>query len=380
MSNSYTTVQWNKHKRVYDLAVTAIVLLFIAVYFGVSKATHLGRESIADEILLIRSLAATAMVLLHIVLVIGPLARLNPRFSMLLYNRRHLGVITFLVALGHAFVAIGYYGAFGIRNPLSAALDYPTTFARVSAWPFEWFGLFALAVMFVMAATSHDFWLKNLSARWWKRLHLCVYLAFASVVLHVAFGAMQTEPSDYYPLVQLAGVAVVGGLHIAAGLKELVADRRVLGGDQVKHDHAASSSEHWIDVAGIDEIEPSRAKVVNIRGCAERIAVFRLPTDPAISMSDTSTASGEPPRFAALASVCAHQGGPLGEGQVIDGCATCPWHGYQYIPGSGCSPPPFTETVPTYQIRVLDGRVLIRAGKPAEPAAAPSQPAGAPTT
>jgi hypothetical protein len=24
--------------------------------------------------------------------------------------------------------------------------------------------------------------------------------------------------------------------------------------------------------------------------------------------------------------------GPLGEGKIIDGCVTCPWHGYQYLP------------------------------------------------
>ena len=26
----------------------------------------------------------------------------------------------------------------------------------------------------------------------------------------------------------------------------------------------------------------------------------------------------------------------------MDGCITCPWHGYQYLPHNGQSPPPFT--------------------------------------
>jgi nitrite reductase/ring-hydroxylating ferredoxin subunit len=61
----------------------------------------------------------------------------------------------------------------------------------------------------------------------------------------------------------------------------------------------------------------------------------------------------------AISNVCQHQNGPLGEGRIIDGCVTCPWHGYQYLPDSGASPPPFTEKVPTFRTRVVDGKVLL---------------------
>jgi hypothetical protein len=27
------------------------------------------------------------------------------------------------------------------------------------------------------------------------------------------------------------------------------------------------------------------------------------------------------------------------QGRIIDGCVTCPWHGYQYLPDTGASPP-----------------------------------------
>ena len=46
-------------------------------------------------------------------------------------------------------------------------------------------------------------------------------------------------------------------------------------------------------------------------------------------------------RIFALSNVCRHQGGPLGEGRILAGCLTCPWHGYQYHVEDGCSPPPF---------------------------------------
>ncbi|NNG15061.1 MAG: Rieske 2Fe-2S domain-containing protein, partial [Gemmatimonadales bacterium] len=88
----------------------------------------------------------------------------------------------------------------------------------------------------------------------------------------------------------------------------------------------------------------------------ERLAVFRY--DGKIS---------------AVSSVCQHQNGPLGEGRIIEGCITCPWHGYQYYPDSGQSPAPFTERIPTFNVRVVDGRVQVDPrpnppGTPVEPA------------
>jgi sulfoxide reductase heme-binding subunit YedZ len=75
----------------------------------------------------------------------------------------------------------------------------------------------------------------------------------------------------------------------------------------------------------------------------------------------------------AVSNVCRHQAGPIGEGKVVDGCITCPWHGYQYLPGNGRSPAPFTERVETYDVRVVSGRVYVNPephepGTPVEPA------------
>jgi nitrite reductase/ring-hydroxylating ferredoxin subunit len=64
-------------------------------------------------------------------------------------------------------------------------------------------------------------------------------------------------------------------------------------------------------------------------------------------------------RISAVSNVCQHQNGPLGEGRILDGCITCPWHGFQYDPADGASPPPFTEKVPTFRVRVVDGRVEV---------------------
>ena len=52
-----------------------------------------------------------------------------------------------------------------------------------------------LVILFVMAATSHDFWLANLTAPVWKALHMLVYVAYALLVGHVALGSLRPERS-----------------------------------------------------------------------------------------------------------------------------------------------------------------------------------------
>ena len=45
------------------------------------------------------------------------------------------------------------------------------------------FALSVVCVFLFMAATSHDFWLRTLSAPVWKRLHMLVYVAYALLAL-----------------------------------------------------------------------------------------------------------------------------------------------------------------------------------------------------
>jgi nitrite reductase/ring-hydroxylating ferredoxin subunit len=64
-------------------------------------------------------------------------------------------------------------------------------------------------------------------------------------------------------------------------------------------------------------------------------------------------------KLSAIANACAHQNGPLGEGRIIDCLVTCPWHGFQYEVTTGRSPAPFTEMIPTYNLRVENGAVMV---------------------
>lgn len=62
-----------------------------------------------------------------------------------------------------------------------------------------------------------------------------------------------------------------------------------------------------------------------------------------------------------LADLCSHLAGPLHEGEVQDGCVTCPWHGSTFALSSGAVVRgPATSPQPVFQTRELDGRLQVR--------------------
>ena len=327
MSVAYRAVGWNAQKRRYDVVLAILLSSYVAVF---AAAGALIDPNVTIETLLIRALGTAAFLLLDVILCIGPLCRLDRRFLPLLYNRRHLGVTMFLTAFAHGAFCIVQFHAFGDLDPLVSVLVSNPRIDSVSQFPFELLGLAALAILFLMAATSHDFWLANLTPPVWKALHMLVYAAYGLVVLHVALGALQAERSPVLAGLLLASVAVVVGLHLAAARHEVALDA----------EQTSSRDDGFVDVCAVGDIPEDRARIATLGG--ERVAVFRH--DGCVS---------------AISNLCRHQNGPLGEGKVIDGCVTCPWHGYQYDPASGRPPTPFSEKVPTFDVRVERGRVLV---------------------
>ena len=64
----------------------------------------------------------------------------------------------------------------------------------------------------------------------------------------------------------------------------------------------------------------------------------------------------------AIAEVCGHAGGPLHEGELDGGCVTCPWHGSTFRLADGTAVHgPATAPQPAFDVRVDDGKVLVRA-------------------
>ena len=58
----------------------------------------------------------------------------------------------------------------------------------------------------------------------------------------------------------------------------------------------------------------------------------------------------------ALHEQCAHAGGPLSQGTVVDGCIECPWHGSRYRLANGhLARGPSVYDQPRYELRPAEG-------------------------
>lgn len=327
MSVSYKGVLWNRQKRIYDVVLWGMIVFYFSLFTLLSLRFF---PTITPETLIIRATGTLALLMLHVILSIGPLARIDKRFLILLYNRRHLGVSMFLIALIHGTFNLIQFHALGNVNPFVSLFTSNTHYSSFINFPFQVLGFFALMILMLMAATSHDFWLRTLSPRIWKSLHMLVYVAYVLIILHVVLGVMELEHDATLLFMLLFGMSWLIVLHLYAGYSETQRDR---GKQQPE-------SDGFIAVCDAADIVNNRAKVISANG--ERIAIFSYDG-----------------KLSAVSNVCKHQNGPLGEGRIVDGCITCPWHGYQYQPEDGCSPPPFTEKVATYQLKLIGTKIFI---------------------
>ncbi|MBC5838854.1 Rieske 2Fe-2S domain-containing protein [Flavobacterium muglaense] len=346
MSVKYIPIIWNPFKTKYDVIFALFVVLYLTGFISISM--YLYPQLIIDTII-IRSFGTLAILILHIILAIGPLSRINKSFLPILYNRRHLGVSMFLIVSVHAVYSIIFFHGYGVNNPLYNLFTANTHYESLTFFPFQILGFFAYLILMVMAFTSHDFWLNFLSPKVWKAMHMIVYIAYGLVIMHVVLGIIQYENSPILFSLLFLGLVTILSLHIISGYKEY------------KFDKKKSITDHmgWVYVCTPNEIDENCAKMVTIDG--ERIAVFKYGN-----------------KLSAVHNVCKHQNGPLGEGKIVDGCITCPWHGYQYLPDKGRAPEPFTELLATYELKLIGDKIYVNPkafpeGTAIEPTTIPSE-------
>src|SRR5437899_12936510 len=141
MGVEYVSVQWNRQKKFYDAVLIGGVAAYLAI-FGV--LTKIRFPHVTDEIMLMRAFGTAGFLLLHVILCIGPLCRLNPKFLPLLYNRRHAGVTCFLLGLIHAALVVITYHAGSDTNPILSIFISGKFNSSVGSIPFQPFGFFAL--------------------------------------------------------------------------------------------------------------------------------------------------------------------------------------------------------------------------------------------
>ena len=124
----------------------------------------------------------------------------------------------------------------------------------------------------------------------------------------------------------------------------LVAASSWVGGENVyalgnmvnRHAWRFSGTAKWtkLDVTEVPEGKPTKAKA----GAQSLVLVRQGST------------------IYALHDQCAHAGGPLSEGRVVDGCIECPWHASCYDLATGRRKSgPTTFDQPNYQVREAEG-------------------------
>jgi len=67
-------------------------------------------------------------------------------------------------------------------------------------------------------------------------------------------------------------------------------------------------------------------------------------------------------RLAAVANLCPHRGGPLGQGWVEGEAVVCPWHSWAFNTVTGVAEPPERALVDVFPVRVEGEDVMVDLG------------------
>jgi nitrite reductase/ring-hydroxylating ferredoxin subunit/uncharacterized membrane protein len=138
-------------------------------------------------------------------------------------------------------------------------------------------------------------------------------------------------------LLSVAGLTVASA---AAYLGGHLAFRQALGPNHAEHvPHRVPPG--WTSLGPLDEL-PHRTLVPRTLG-----------DQPLVAYRDGA-------QVTVLSDVCPHLSGPLHEGEVHDGCVTCPWHGSSFRLADGEPVAgPATAPVPAFEVRVEGGQVRV---------------------
>lgn len=102
----------------------------------------------------------------------------------------------------------------------------------------------------------------------------------------------------------------------------------------------------WRRLAAVDDLPEGEPRTITIDG----VPLLAVRRGPAVSVVEAR---------------CTHRGGPLQDGEIGDGCVTCPWHGSTFELATGAIVNgPATAPAPAYQVRVVGGDVEVRRQDP----------------
>jgi nitrite reductase/ring-hydroxylating ferredoxin subunit len=160
-------------------------------------------------------------------------------------------------------------------------------------------------------------------------------LMIASATAYSASLLLRLGPRAGRPIARMLGYAGYGvmtaGAYVAG---ELV----YKAGNQVDRHAFEPTSSKWraLDVSDV----PSGTLVKGKAGNDSILLYRKLDGDP----------------ITAFSSVCAHAGGPLDKGKIVDGCVECPWHQSRYDLKTGhVRQGPAVYDQPRFEVRATPG-------------------------
>jgi len=137
----------------------------------------------------------------------------------------------------------------------------------------------------------------------------------------------------------LLGLAGAGSMGLGGFLGGHLSYALGIGVDQTAFDVEAPD---WTDALGDGELA---------EGEAQRVSVGEVGV----------MLTRQQGRVFALVDACSHRGGPLHDGEIADGCVTCPWHGSVFRLADGSvARGPAAYPQPAYDVRVRDGRIELK--------------------
>lgn len=160
--SSEDTKRWTKS------ILVAIVVFFILSFYLFE------RRGYYNFYIINKVFGSTAVVLAGITLIIGPLSKKISFFTKAMTIRRHIGLLAFLLALGHVVLSL-----------LFLPHKFPISW-YIKEWLPITFGLLAICVWTYMAYISRDSKIKEFGAEIWKkRLSRSGQMAFILIFLHL---------------------------------------------------------------------------------------------------------------------------------------------------------------------------------------------------
>ena len=172
-------------------------------------------------------------------------------------------------------------------------------------------------------------------------------LMVTSVLAYTGSLAMRLGPRALRPLAVATSMAGYAALAAGAYVGGELVYRQ---GNQVDRHAFETASTKW---KALDVAEVPAGRLVKAKAGVDTLVLYR-PSEAA--------------PIEALHGVCAHAGGPLDKGTIVDGCVECPWHGSRFRLADGhVMRGPAVYDQPRFEVREtaeggLEARRVVQAG------------------